>query len=134
MTSLISIEGIGTVYKQKLEDAGVKSVEALLQRGATPRGRKELAELTGAGDERILDWVNRADLYRIKGVGEEYSDLLERAGVDTVVELSQRNPDNLHAKMREVNEEEQLVRRLPTQAQVHDWVRQAKDLPRGVSY
>ena len=134
MTSLISIEGIGSVYKQKLQDAGVQTVEALLERGATPKGRKELAELTGAGDERILDWVNRADLYRIKGVGEEYSDLLERAGVDTVVELSQRNPDNLHARMSEVNEEEQLVRRLPTQAQVRDWVRQAKDLPRKVSY
>jgi len=109
-------------------------VEALLERGATPKGRKELAELTGAGGERILDWVNREDLYRIRGVGEEYSDLLERAGVDTVVELSQRNPDNLYAKMREVNTEKKLVRRLPTPAQVRDWVRQAKDLPRGVSY
>jgi len=134
MTSLISIEGIGAVYKEKLQDAGVGTVEALLERGATPKGRKELAGLTGAGDERILDWVNRADLYRIKGVREEYSDLLERAGVDTVVELAQRNPDNLHTKMREVNAEKKLVRRLPTQAQVHDWVRQAKDLPRRVSY
>jgi predicted flap endonuclease-1-like 5' DNA nuclease len=134
MTSLISIEGIGAVYNAKLQDAGVRTVEALLERGATPKGRKELAELTGAGDERILDWVNRADLYRIKGVGEEYSDLLERAGVDTVVELSQRNPENLYAKMHEVNIEKKLVRRLPTQAQVRDWVRQAKDLPRQVSY
>ena len=134
MTSLISIEGIGAVYKEKLQHAGVGTVEALLERGATPKGRKELAELTGAGDERILDWVNRADLYRIKGVREEYSDLLERAGVDTVLELAQRNPDNLHAKMREVNSEKKLVRRLPTQAQVRDWVAQAKDLPRRVSY
>jgi predicted flap endonuclease-1-like 5' DNA nuclease len=134
MANLISIEGIGTVYEQKLWDAGIRTVEALLERGATPKGRKELAEVTGAGDERILDWVNRADLYRIKGVGEEYSDLLERAGVDTVVELSQRNPDNLHAKMSEVNAEKKLVRRLPTQAQVRDWVRQAKNLPRKVSY
>jgi predicted flap endonuclease-1-like 5' DNA nuclease len=134
MTKLMTIEGIGTVYNQKLQDAGVRTVEALLERGATPQGRKELAELTGAGDERILDWVNRADLYRIKGVSEEYSDLLEWAGVDTVVELGQRNPENLHAKMGEVNAEKKLVRRLPTLSQVSDWVQQAKGLPRKISY
>ena len=100
----------------------------------TEKGRKELAELTGAGAERILDWVNRADLYRIKGASEEYSDLLEAAGVDTIVELAQRNAENLHTKMEEVNAKKKLVRRLPTAAQVSDWVRQAKDLPRKVSY
>lgn len=134
MTKLMTIEGIGAVYNQKLQEAGVKTVEALLDRGATPQGRKELAELTGAGDERILDWVNRADLYRIKGVSEEYSDLLEAAGVDTVVELGQRNPENLHAKLEQVNAEKKLVRRLPTAAQVSDWVQQAKELPRKISY
>jgi predicted flap endonuclease-1-like 5' DNA nuclease len=134
MTKLMTIEGIGAVYNQKLQEAGVKTVEALLERGATPQGRKELAELTAAGAERILDWVNRADLYRIKGISEEYSDLLEAAGVDTVVELSQRNPENLHAKMEEVNGRKKLVRRLPTLAQVSGWVQQAKDLPRKVSY
>jgi predicted flap endonuclease-1-like 5' DNA nuclease len=134
MTKLMTIEGIGDVYNQKLQEAGVRTVEALLERGATPQGRKELAELTGAGDERILDWVNRADLYRIKGVSEEYSDLLEGAGVDTVVELAQRNPENLHAKLGEVNAEKKLVRRLPTLAQVSDWVQQAKKLPRKISY
>jgi predicted flap endonuclease-1-like 5' DNA nuclease len=134
MTKLMTIEGIGDVYNAKLQEAGVTTVESLLERGATPKGRKELAELTGAGAERILDWVNRADLYRIKGVSEEYSDLLEAAGVDTIVELAQRNPENLHTKMEEVNAKKKLVRRLPTAAQVSDWVRQAKDLPRKVSY
>ena len=134
MTKLMTIEGIGDVYNAKLQEVGVTTVEALLERGATPQGRKELAELTGAGAERILDWVNRADLYRIKGVSEEYSDLLEAAGVDTVVELGQRNPENLHAKIQEVNAQKKLVRRLPTLAQVSGWVEQAKDLPRKVSY
>ena len=134
MTKLMTIEGIGDVYNAKLQEVGVTTVEALLERGATPQGRKELAELTGAGAERILDWVNRADLYRIRGVSEEYSDLLEAAGVDTVVELGQRNPENLHAKIQEVNAQKKLVRRLPTLAQVSGWVEQAKDLPRKVSY
>jgi predicted flap endonuclease-1-like 5' DNA nuclease len=134
MTKLITIEGIGPVYEQKLQEAGVKTVEALLERGATPQGRKELAEGTGIGDERILDWVNRADLFRIKGVGEEYSDLLEAAGVDTVVELSRRNAENLYAKLTEVNAEKELVRRLPTLSQVGNWIEQAKELPRKINY
>lgn len=134
MTKLITIEGIGPVYEQKLQEAGVKTIEALLERGATPQGRKELAEGTGIGDERILDWVNRADLFRIKGVGEEYSDLLEAAGVDTVVELSRRNAENLYAKLTEVNAEKELVRRLPTLSQVGNWIEQAKELPRKINY
>ncbi|MGC9333451.1 MAG: DUF4332 domain-containing protein [Anaerolineae bacterium] len=134
MTKLITIEGIGPVYEQKLQEVGVKTVEALLERGATPQGRKELAEGTGIGDERILDWVNRADLFRIKGVGEEYSDLLEASGVDTVVELARRNAENLYAKMTEVNAEKELVRRLPTLSQVSNWIEQAKELPRRISY
>jgi predicted flap endonuclease-1-like 5' DNA nuclease len=82
----------------------------------------------------ILEWVNHADLFRIKGVGEEYADLLEEAGVDTVPELAQRNPANLHAKLGEVNAAKKLVRRLPTAAQVTDWVDQAKALPRVITY
>jgi len=134
MAKLETIEGIGPVYAEKLRAAGIRSIAALVSAGATPQGRKELAEKTGIGDEYILDWVNRADLMRIRGVGEEYSDLLERAGVDTVVELAQRNPDNLYEKLVEVNEKEKLVRRLPTPAQVADWIEQAKTLPRIVSY
>lgn len=134
MAKLETIEGIGSVYADQLREAGISSVEALLETGATPEGRQEIHETTGIGDELILDWVNRADLMRVRGVGEEYSDLLERAGVDTVVELAQRNAQNLYQKMAEVNEEEELVRRLPTPVMVEDWVKQAKALPRGVSY
>lgn len=134
MAKLEVIEGIGATYAQQLRDAGVGSVEALLETGATPEGRKELEEATGIGGEFILDWVNRADLMRIRGVGEEYSDLLERAGVDTVPELAQRNAGNLHKKMMDVNAEEELVRRPPTETMVEEWVKQAKTLPRAVFY
>jgi len=134
MAKLEVIEGIGDVYAQKLREAGIPTIEALLEAGASPKGRKDLAEKTGIGDALILEWVNLADLFRIKGVGEEYSDLLEEAGVDTVVELAQRNPENLYAKLTEVNAEKELVRRLPTQSQVSDWVAQAKALPRLVTY
>ena len=134
MAKLETIEGIGPIYAEKLRAAGIRTIEALLSAGATPEGRKELAEKTGIGDEYILDWVNRADLMRIRGVGEEYSDLLEKAGVDTVVELARRNPDNLYEKLVEVNAEKRLVRRLPTRETVAGWVEEAKTLPRVVSY
>ena len=134
MPKVVDIEGVGPAYAAKLEAAGVKDTEVLLKMGATPKGRQELAEKTGITEKLILEWVNRVDLYRIKGVGSEYSDLLESAGVDTVVELAARKPDNLVAKMTEVNEAKHLVRKLPTLAQVQDWVKQAKELPRAVSY
>ncbi|MFW6135974.1 MAG: DUF4332 domain-containing protein [Chloroflexota bacterium] len=134
MTKLEIIEGIGPIYAQKLREAGIGSIEAMLEMGATPEGRKELQESTGIGAELILDWVNRADLMRIRGIGEEYSDLLEWAGVDTVVELAQRNPENLYQKLLEVNDEKSLVRRPPSSGMVEDWVEQAKALPRVVSY
>jgi predicted flap endonuclease-1-like 5' DNA nuclease len=105
-----------------------------LEKGATPQGRKALAEQTGISGKLILEWINRADLYRIKGVSEEYSDLLEAAGVDTVPELAQRNAENLYAKLGEVNAAKKLVRRLPTQSQVSNWIEQAKALPRVVTY
>jgi predicted flap endonuclease-1-like 5' DNA nuclease len=134
MTKIIDIEGVGPAYAKKLSGAGIKSVEALLKRGATPKGREEVAKATGLDHKLILEWVNRADLYRIKGVGSEYSDLLENAGVDTVVELSKRDARNLTAKMTEANTKRKVVRRLPTEKQVADWVNQAKKLPRVVSY
>uniref|UniRef100_A0A7C4PKP5 DUF4332 domain-containing protein n=1 Tax=Anaerolinea thermolimosa TaxID=229919 RepID=A0A7C4PKP5_9CHLR len=134
MTAIIEIEGIGEAYAAKLKAAGVGTVEVLLEVGASPRGRKELAEKTGISPDLILKWVNRADLYRLKGIGQEYSDLLEAAGVDTVVELAQRNPENLYSTMVEVNEARKLVRRMPTQAQVAEWVAEAKKLPRAVTY
>lgn len=134
MASLIKIEGIGPLYAQKLKGLGIATTESLLQKGATPQGRREIAEQTGISDNLILEWVNMADLFRIKGVAEEYSDLLEESGVDTVVELAQRNPDNLYRKMTEVNAQKKLVRRLPTLRQVQQWVEQAKSLPRVVTY
>jgi len=134
MARIAKIEGIGDVYGQKLKKAGIQTVDDLLEAGASPQGRKELAEKTDISDKLILEWVNHADLFRIKGVGEEYSDLLEEAGVDTVPELAQRNAENLYAKIVETNEEKKLVRRLPTQAQVGDWVAQAKELPRVITY
>ena len=134
MTKLTAIEGIGDVFAQKLKIAGVATVEDLLQKGATPESRKALAEAAGIAGSLILEWVNHADLFRIKGIGEEYSDLLEEAGVDTVPELAQRNAANLFAKIIEVNAEKKLVRRVPTQAQVTSWIEQAQALPRIVQY
>jgi predicted flap endonuclease-1-like 5' DNA nuclease len=134
VAKLEEIEGIGPVYAAKLRAAGIRSVTALLRAGATPAKRKELEARAGVGREYILDWVNRADLMRVEGVGEEYSDLLDKAGVDTVVELARRDPDNLHAKMLEVNAKKRLVRRAPSRGMVAQWVAHAKVLPRVVSY
>ena len=128
------IEGIGPAYAQKLKDEGIKTTDDLLEAASTKKGRKELAEKTGVAERLILEWVNRADLFRIKGIGEEYSDLLEEAGVDTVVELARRNPENLHATIVGINEAKKLVRRTPTLNNVKDWIEQAKSLPRKVEY
>lgn len=134
MSKLSTIEGVGDFYEAKLKAAGVGSIEALLEVCATPKGRADLAEKAGVSDKLILKWANHADLMRINGIGGEYSELLEAAGVDTVPELATRNAENLAKKMEEVNESRPLVRRLPTQAQVEDWVKQAKDLPRVMKY
>ena len=134
MTALSKIEGIGPTYAEKLKKVGIKSIEALLEAGATAKGRKDLAAKTGIGDALILNWVNRADLFRVPRVGEQYSDLLEKAGVDTVVELAKRKPENLLTKMAEVNQEKNLVNRLPTLKMVEGWVSAAKELPRKVQH
>jgi predicted flap endonuclease-1-like 5' DNA nuclease len=134
MAKLTQIEGIGKSYAEKLRKAGVRSTEALLKKGATSRGRKEIAEKSRFGEKLILGWVNRADLFRIKGVGEEYSDLLEAAGVDTVRELAQRNAENLCRKMAQVNKKKKLVRALPTPKRINGWIKQAKKLPRIVRH
>ena len=134
MAKIQDVEGIGPVYAAKLQEAGIVRTEILLEKGATPQGRKAIEEQTGISHGLILEWVNHVDLYRIKGVASEYSDLLEEAGVDTVVELSHRAADNLYQKMLEVNAEKKVVRRPPTKAQVADWIEQAKKLPRVVNY
>ena len=134
MAKIVDIEGIGEVWAERLKAMGIHTTEALLKRGATPQGRQALAEESGASPKAILDWVNRADLFRVKGVGEEYSDLLEVAGVDTVPELAQRNPANLHAALVEANAQKKVVRRLPGQEEVARWVEEAKALPRAITY
>lgn len=134
MARIADIEGIGPAYAEKLAGCGIKTTDHLLDMGGTPKGRKDIAAKAGLSEKQILGWVNRADLTRIKGVGSEYADLLECAGVDTVPELKGRSAKNLHAKMAEVNEKKKLVRKLPTENQVSDWVAQAKKLNRAVSY
>lgn len=123
------IEGIGPSYGAKLAKAGIRTTERLLKLGASKRGRGELAEVTGISEDLILEWVNLADLFRIKGIGEEYSDLLEEAGVDSVKELRNRRPDHLHAALLETNAQKRLVRRPPTPSMVAGWIEQAKKLP-----
>jgi len=128
------IEGIGPKNAAALAKAGVKTTEGLLKAGATKKGRQELAGKTKISETNILGWVNRADLMRVKGVGEEYSDLLEKAGVDTVKELRNRNAANLWKAMKEVNDKKKLVRALPAQSSVEAWVAQAKQLDPVVKY
>jgi len=134
MTKLTAVEGIADIYANKLRIAGAPTLEALLEKGATPAGREELATAADVSSKLILEWINHADLFRIKGIGEEYSDLLEEAGVDTVPELAQRNAGNLFAKLIEINAEKKLVRRVPTLAQVTSWIEQAQGLPRIIQY
>ena len=134
MASIIDIEGIDPVYTKKLSNAGIKTTKALLKKGATPMDRKEIEKATGIRYKLILEWVNLADLFRIKGVAEEYSDLLEEAGVDTVAELARRRADNLYEKILEVDQAKKLVRRPPSLSMVKDWISRAKKLPRVVGY
>jgi predicted flap endonuclease-1-like 5' DNA nuclease len=134
MANLTTVEGIGEAQKAKLTAAGITTTQALLERGKTPRGRDELAQATGISEKLILNWVNRVDLFRVQGIGSEYADLLEEAGVDTVPELAQRNPEHLHATMAETNQAKHLVRQMPSAKQVANWVSQAKELPREIVY
>ena len=134
MPTIIDIEGIGGAIAKTLRAAGIRTTEALLKMGGTSKERRELAEATKFSEQRILEWVNRADLYRIKGVGSEYADLLEAAGVDTVLELARRDAENLYTKLNQVNIEKNLVNRMPGQGQVAGWIKQAKSLPRAVEY
>ncbi len=128
------IEGIGDVYRLKLFDAGISNVDELLEEGSTVQGRKEIAERTGISGTLLLRWINHADLYRIHGIGPQYAELLEAAGVDTVPELAQRVPANLCEKLAEANAQRKLVRHLPAPVQVESWVAQAKELPGKINY
>lgn len=134
MTKLNIIEGIGNAYEIKLKGAGITTLEGFLQVCAQKKGRAVIAERTGISEKLILKWANHADLARIKGIGGEYAELLEAAGVDTVPELAKRKPDNLYAKMVEVNVGKKYVRKIAALKQVDDWVQQAAVLPRVMEY
>ena len=131
---IAEIEGIGPVYAEKLSKAGVLTVEGLLEKGASRPGRKNIAEDSGIDESKILNWVNKADLFRIKGVGPQFSELLEAAGVDTVPELASRKPEALLEALAKVNEKKNLVNLLPGLSRVEAWVKQAKSLKRAVEY
>jgi predicted flap endonuclease-1-like 5' DNA nuclease len=129
------VEGIGAVYAAKLEQAGVSSTDDLLERGAKPAGRKSLEEATGITHSLILEWVNHVDLMRINGVGSEYSDLLEAAGVDSPAELAPRNAGNLATTIDEVVAARPgIVRRTPSESEIQDWIDQSKGLDKVVEH
>ena len=134
MSALTSIEGIGPRLAEALKDQGIGSVEKLLDTGRTRVSRTKLANATGIDEDRLLRFVNHADLMRVKGIGGEYAELLEAAGVDSVVELAQRNADRLHRQLVEVNEKKSLVRALPAASRVRQWIDQAKQLARVVQH
>ncbi|MCA2970468.1 MAG: DUF4332 domain-containing protein [Acidobacteriaceae bacterium] len=128
------IEGVGPAYAVKLTEAGVATVETLLEQGGAPKGRAALAEKTGISEKLILRWVNHADLIRIKGVGPQYAELLEAAGVDTVKELRNRNAANLTTKLVEINEAKNIAGTTPSAKQVEGWIEEAKTLEPKVSH
>ena len=128
------VEGIGPVYGEKLRAVGISAVDKLLELGATKSGRSSLAKETGISEKEILKWVNHADLFRIAGVGPQFAELLEAAGVDTVKELRNRNAENLYSKIGEVNEVKKLVRRLPSLSQVEEMIELAGTLDPKVTH
>ncbi len=131
---IIDIEGIGNVYAEKLIAAGIETADQLLDKCATPSGRKALEDATGISGKLILTWANHADLFRVKGIGPQFAELLEASGVDTVKELSHRVAANLAAKMLEINAEKKLTRRVPTEGEVQKMIDFAKELPAVMKY
>ena len=131
---IADIEGIGVTFKKKLKKVDISTTDQLLQRAKNPKGRKEVAAESGIDEKKILKWANMADLMRVRGVGEEYSELLEAAGVDTVKELRKRKPTNLAEAMAEVNKKKKLVRAVPGEKSVDKWVTHAKSLKPMMTY
>ena len=131
---IVDIQGVGEVYAEKLIAAGIKDTDALLAKCAKPAGRKALAEETGISPKLILTWTNHVDLYRIQGVGPQFAELLEAAGVDTVKELKHRVPENLQKKLEEVNAQKNLTNRVPAVKEVEKMIEQAKELPAVMEY
>lgn len=128
------IEGVGEVYAEKLNAAGIKTTADLLEKGATKKGRVQLAETTGISEKLILKWTNHSDLFRIKGIAGQFAELLEAAGVDTVKEFRHRIPTNLHAKLVETNEAKNLCNRIPSVAELEKMIAQAKELEPVITY
>ena len=131
---IVDVEGIGPVYAEKLVAAGIDNTEKLLEKCSKPAGRKALEEETGISGKLILTWTNHCDLMRIDGIGPQFSELLEAAGVDTVTELKHRKPENLQPKLEEVNAEKKLVRRVPALKEVEKMIAQAAELPAVMEY
>ena len=131
---IIDIQGIGPVYAEKLIAIGIETVEQLLEKGADAKGRQAIEEATGIRHDLVLTWVNHADLFRVKGIGPQFAELLEAAGVDTVKELRNRNAANLAAKMAEVNEEKHLTRRTPVEKEIQKFIDIAKELEPKVTH
>jgi predicted flap endonuclease-1-like 5' DNA nuclease len=125
---ITEIEGIGPAFQEKLAGAGVTTVEGLLETGASKTGRKKLAADSGIDEGKILDWVNMADLFRIKGIASQFAELLKAAGVDTVKELRTRNAENLHAKLTEVQAAKKITKAVPALSQVAGFIEQAAAL------
>lgn len=134
MAGIEDIEGIGPVFGAKLKAAGIATVESLLTNAASRAQREDLSARTGIDEDKLLEWANRADLFRVKGIGSEYSDLLEAAGVDTVPELATRNAENLLEALRKTNESRKLVRQLPTLDEVKAWIDHARQLPKVITH
>ena len=128
------IEGIGPAYREKLTAAGVTSTDDLLESCASPQGRKAMAEKSGVSEKLLLGWTNMADLMRVSGVGRQYAELLEAAGVDTIKELRNRNAENLTAKMEEINTAKKVAKATPSASMVEDWVAQAKQTEPKITY
>ena len=131
---IIEIEGVGEAYAEKLKEAGIKTVEDLLERCATAKGRKDVSESTGISPKLILKWTNHADLFRISGVGPQFAELLEASGVDTVKEFRHRKAENLAEKMSEVNELMKLTKRVPSVVELQKMIDEAGKLEPRVSY
>ena len=132
--SIVDIEGIAKTNAKKLAKADITTTDGLLKKANTPKRRKDTAAATGLSEKQILKWANLADLMRINGVATQYSELLEASGVDTVKELKMRKPENLAAKMAEVNAKKKLTRQVPSAAVVGKWVAQAKKLKPVLKY
>lgn len=131
---IIDIEGVGDVFAKKLSDAGIKTTEDLLEKCANPKGRKQLSEETGISDKLILRWTNHADLFRINGVGPQFAELLEAAGVDTVKEFRHRVSENLQPKLEEINNDKNICNRVPSAKEIQKMIDQAKELDAVITY